>query len=178
MSSTPTSRLPTIPKAEPPKPKSRPSELNKLFTSLLFASFLAAGAYFVFAYSTTRSRFRAPALLTIGSFVLSFIFTTVFQVIKCPFDAATVSVASAGVSLFILFIISLLSFPWTGSFLLWIVSSAFPYVPDPKQPAQFTDQLIYYTDEEKHKFSRAYSYWMFWGGILPMYTILGFIRSC
>ena len=155
---------------------SRPSEVNKLFTSLVFAAFLSTAAYILFTYSTTRSAIRAPALLTLGSFVLSFIFTTVFQVIKCPFNAVTISVASGAVSATILFFITLLSIPLVGPFLRGIVGAAFPYVAKDELPTG--DEELYYTNEEKHTYSRAYAYWMFWGGILPMYTILGFIRSC
>jgi len=155
----------------------RPSEVNKLFTSLIFAALLAVAGYLVFTYSSVRSNVRAPALLTLGTFVLSFLFTTVFQAVRCPFNAVTVSIASGAVSLFILCIIALLSFPWTGPFLQSIVISAFPYIPDPTEPAEIIDPE-YYTRKDKYEYSYAYAYWMFWGGLLPMYTILGFIRAC
>jgi len=166
-----------IPPTETVKPKSsRPSEVNKLFTSLVFAGLLAVAGYVLFAYSTTRSTFRAPAILTLGTFVLSFLFTTVFQVIKCPFNPITVSVASGAVSACILFFITLLSIPLVGPFLRGIVTSAFPYTQTNQLPTG--DPTLFYTSEEKHNYSYAYAYWMFWGGILPIYTILGFIRSC
>jgi len=155
---------------------SRPSEVNKLFTSLVFAALLSTAAFLLFASSTARSAIRAPAFLTLGAFLLSFLFTTVFQVIKCPFNAVTVSIASAAVSGTILFFVTLLSIPLVGPFLQGIVSAASPYVETDQLPTG--DPAIYYTNEEKHNYSRAYAYWMFWGGILPMYTILGFIRSC
>jgi hypothetical protein len=179
-SSTPTT-TPTSTTSSPAQTtkyvSSRPSEINKLFTSLLFAGILGAAGFFVFAYSTTRTTFRAPAILGMVTFVLSFLFTTIFQIIKCPFNGVAVTVASGSISLFILFFISLLSFSWTGPFLLWIVTAAFPYVQSPNELPS-GDEVTHYTNMEKHDYAYGYAYWMFWGGLLPMYSILSFIRSC
>jgi hypothetical protein len=158
--------------------KSRPSETNKLITSLMFATLIAAAAYFLFRTSTVRGSFFIPGVLTISTFVLSFLFTSIFQLVrKCPFNAQTISVSSGATAGFILFVIGLLSFPLTGRFLTWIVESAFPYVPDPTKPHETEDPTMY-SDKDKHVYSYAYSYWMFWAGLLPMYTFLGLTGAC
>lgn len=158
--------------------KSRPSETNKLVTSLMFATLIAATAYFLFRTSTVRGSFFIPGVLTISTFVLSFLFTSIFQLVrKCPFNAQSISVASGATAGFILFVIGLLSFPWTGGFLTWIVESAFPYVPDLTKPPETEDPTMY-SDKDKHVYSYAYSYWMFWAGLLPMYTFLGLTGAC
>jgi hypothetical protein len=158
--------------------KSRPSETNKLVTSLMFATLIAIIAYFLFRTSTVRGSFFIPGVLTISTFVLSFLFTSIFQLVrKCPFNAQTISVASGATAGFILFVLGLLSFPWTGGFLTWIVESAFPYVPDLTKPPESEDPTLY-SDKDKHVYSYAYSYWMFWAGLLPMYTFLGLTGAC
>jgi hypothetical protein len=163
-----------------PSPKtvskiSRPSEVNKLFTSFIFAALLATCAYFLFVTSVTRSAYYIPGVLTLATFALSFLFTSVFQVVrKCPFNPVSISIASGSIAIFILFIIGLLSFSWTGGFLTWIVTSAFPYVQD----STVVEDPTQYSLKDKHDYSHAYAYWMFWGGVLPMYTFLGFIGSC
>lgn len=158
--------------------KTRPSETNKLVTSLMFATLIAIIAYFLFRTSTVRGSFFIPGVLTLSTFVLSFLFTTIFQLVrKCPFNPQTISVASGATAGFILFFLGLLSFPWTGGFLTWIVESAFPYVPDPTKPPETEDPTLY-SDKDKHVYSYAYSYWMFWAGLLPMYTFLGLTGAC
>ena len=171
---------PPSPISPTPTPKavskiSRPSEVNKLFTSFIFSALLATCAYFLFVISTTRNSYFIPGVLTGVTFVLSFLFTSVFQVVrKCPFNPVSISIVSGSIAVFILCIIGLLSFSWTGSFLIWIVTSAFPYVQDVKVEEDPTQ----YSLKDKHDYSHAYAYWMFWGGVLPMYTFLGFIGSC
>ena len=143
----------------------------------MFSALLATAGYLVFAMNTSKSTFFVPAVLSLTTFLLSFTFTSVFQLVrKCPFNPVSVSVASGATTAFILFVIGLLSFSWTGSFLLWIVESAFPYVADPTKVQ--TEVMGQYSDKDIHVFSHGYSYWMFWAGLLPMYTFLGFIGSC
>jgi hypothetical protein len=73
--------------------------------------------------------------------------------------------------------LALLSVPFLGPTLIWIVESAFPFSPDPTKPVQ-EENPAFYSDKDRHVFSHAYAYWMFWAGVLPMYTILGFIGAC
>lgn len=144
----------------------------------MFATLIAASAYFLFRMSTVRGTFFIPGVLTLVTFVLSFLFTTIFQLVrKCPFNPQTISVASGATSAFILFVLGLLSFSWTGGFLTWIVESAFPYIPDPTTPPEPEDPTLY-SHKDKHVYSYAYSYWMFWAGLLPMYTFLGLTGTC
>jgi hypothetical protein len=159
---------------------SRPTEVNKLVTSALFAAVVAALSYFLF-YWVSRSTFVVPGLLTLSTFVLSFVFTAVFQVLRCPFNPVTVSISSGGITAFVLLFITLLSIPFTGNTLTWVVESAFPYVPSTdiavKEVGAAIDPTVY-TDKDKHVFSHAYAYWMFWAALLPMYTTLGLVGSC
>lgn len=173
MSGTPTTATTAI------GPKlTRPSETNKFVTSLMFSLILATAAYAIFSTSNERSPFRAPVYLGLLSFALSFVFSSLFQVIRgCPYNPLGIAFSSGGIAGFVLFIIILLSVPFVGPTLIWIVDSAFPFIPDPAKPVE-EDNPAFYSDKDKHVFSHAYAYWMFWAGVLPMYTMLGFIGAC
>ena len=161
---------------------SRPSELNKFITSLIFAGLLAGFAFFIFHW-VNRSQFTVPGLLTLVTFVLSFIFTSVFQVIRCPYNPAGVSIASGVITAVVVLFITLLSVPFTGSRLIWVVDTAFPYIPKEGDTPLVAEadapvDLSVYTVKEKHMYSHAYAYWIFWAALLPMYTLTGLIGSC
>ena len=144
----------------------------------MFASLIATAAYFLFQQSLPRGSFLIPGVLTGLTFVLSFVFTSIVQVVrKCPFNPQTVSISSGITTAFVACILGLLSFSWTGGFLTWIVESAFPYHPDPSKPFTEEDPTMY-SDKDKYVYSHAYSYWMFWAGLLPMYTFLGLTGAC
>jgi hypothetical protein len=184
--SSPSSTSPR-PGATPPsnvgKRTTRPGELNKFIVSIIFASILAAFSFLIF-YWVNRSQFTVPALLTLATFVLSFIFTSIFQAIRCPYNPASVSIASGVITAFVLLFISLLSIPFTGSRLIWVVDTAFPYVPtEGDQPiVREADKEVFdptvYSKEDKHKYSHAYAYWIFWAALLPMHTLIGLLGSC
>lgn len=164
------------------KKTSRPSELNKFITSLIFASLLAMFAFFIF-YWVNRSSLTVPGLLTLVTFVLSFIFTSVFQAIRCPYNPASVSIASGVITAVVILFITLLSIPFTGSRLIWVVDTAFPYVPTEADSPLVTEadapfDPTVYSVKEKHMYSHAYAYWIFWAALLPMYTLTGLIGSC
>jgi hypothetical protein len=166
----------------PPSTKiSRPTEINKFVTSVLFAGIVATLSYFLF-YWVHRSTFIVPGLLTLSTFVISFVFTAVFQLLRCPFNPVAVSIASGGITGFVLLFITLLSIPFTGNTLSWVVESAFPYIPSPDVPVKEVGVEVFdptvYTDKDKHVFSHAYAYWMFWAALLPMYTTLGLVGAC
>jgi hypothetical protein len=173
MSGTPTTATSSI------GPKlSRPSETNKFVTSLMFSLILATAAYVIFSTSTDRLPFRVPAYLGTISFFLSFVFSSLFQVIRgCPYNPVGIVYSSGGITAFVLLTLGILSVPFVGTTLIWIVESAFPFIPDPTKPVQEENPALY-SDKDRHVFSHAYAYWMFWAGVLPMYTILGFIGAC
>jgi hypothetical protein len=160
------------------RPVSQPSQVNVLFSSLFFAILMAVASFFVFYSITLRTSYVVPSFITVLSFILSFIFTSIFQLVnQCPFNPTAIATSSGIVSTFVLFMIGLLSFSWTGQFLRGVVTSAFPYIPDPLDPRVEEDPAVY-SQEEKHEYSRAYAYWMFWGAILPMYSFLGLLGTC
>ena len=173
---------PTTATSNPVKRISRPSELNKFITSFIFAGLLATFAFSIF-YWVNRSKFIVPGLLTLVTFVLSFIFTSIFQVIQCPYNPAGVSIASGVITAFVLLFITLLSIPFTGSRLIWVVDTAFPYIPKEAELPIVTEKdtpfdPTVYSDKDKHMYSRAYAYWIFWAALLPMHTLTGLIGSC
>jgi multisubunit Na+/H+ antiporter MnhB subunit len=176
-------RAALTPRSSVGKRTTRPGELNKFIVSLIFAGILALFAFLIF-YWVNRSNFTVPGLLTLATFILSFIFTSIFQAIRCPYNPAAVSIASGVITAFVLLFISLLSIPFTGSRLIWVVDTAFPYVPSQGDQSivKEADKEVFdptsYSKEDKHKYSRAYAYWIFWAALLPMHTLIGLLGSC
>jgi hypothetical protein len=161
---------------------SRPGELNKFITSTIFAGLLAAFAFSIF-YWVNRSSLTVPGLLTLTTFVLSFTFTSIFQAIRCPYNPAGVAIASGVITSFVVLFITLLSIPFTGSRLIWVVDTAFPYIPKEGEGPLVTEadapfDPTVYSVKEKHMYSHAYAYWIFWAALLPMYTLTGLLGSC
>jgi len=163
-----------------PVSKKRPSEVNKYVTSIIFAVILAVAGFLFPHFLSTRAYISGAIVLL--SFVVSFFFNSIFQLLQaCPFNPVSAAVSSGVVASVILLTSVLLYIPFVGTFLVGIVDSAFPYIPDPEKTVDKTvgDPLNpMLSDMDKHKYSHAYAYWMFWSGLLPMYTFLGFIGSC
>ena len=167
-------------------PTKRPNETNKFVTSIIFAILLAIAAFILPYYLHTK--LSISGVLVAISFVLSFLFATIFQVANsCPFNPVTASITSGTIGVYIFVITALLTLPVTGDFLIWIVDSAFPYIPD--QPDQDIQQKVDTSNphppvvpildvKNRHIYSHAFAYWMFWGGLLPMYGFLGLLGSC
>jgi hypothetical protein len=163
-----------------PASKKRPSEVNKYVTSIIFAVILAVAGFLFPHFLSTRAYISGAIILL--SFVVSFFFNSIFQLLqKCPFNPVSAAVSSGVIASVILLTSVLLYIPFVGTFLVGIVDSAFPYIPDPEKMVDKTvgDPLNpMLSDMDKHMYSHAYAYWMFWSGLLPMYTFLGFIGSC
>ncbi len=147
----------------------RPSERNKLIlaisTAVIFSVIAFMCPYYTEYFSTRGS---IAALLCLSSFIISFITTSIFQVLQpCPFNPVSVSVASASTSAVVMFFSILLYFQSTGNFLMGIVRSAFPF-------EETGDTL----ENNSKLYSIGYSYWMFWAELLPLYFFLGLVGSC
>jgi len=164
--------------------RKRPSEINKYVTGIIYGAVLATVGFFLFSYFDTFNRLRSAGIITVVAFVLAFLFNSIFQVVqKCPYNPVAVSISSAMTTGVIFFTAILLYIPVIGEFLIGIVESAFPYTPVPislPDDQQAKDQVLAFEaiQKDKHRFAHAYAYWMFWGGLLPMYTLLGLIGSC
>jgi hypothetical protein len=127
---------------------------------------MAVLGYFVSFY--TANKLSITGYLVLASFIGGFIFTSVFQAVQqCPFNPVAISIASACISATVLLTAGILYFSFTGDFLMGIVTSAFPI--------EITDDVNL---NAMNTYSRGYSYWMFWAGLLPIYIFLGLAGSC
>jgi len=173
---TPPTYMPTMNR------KHRPSEINKYVTSIIFGALLSTAGFVLFAY-TPFSPLRTTGFLLLLSFVFAFLFNSIFQLTqKCPYNPVTVSVASLITTIVVLFTSLILYIPLIGPFLIGIVESAFPYTELPSPiPLDKSDPKVIEAEsitKNKHVYSYAYAYWMFWSGLLPMYTLLSLIGTC
>ena len=105
--------------------------------------------------------------MILGSFLAAFLFTGIFQILTCPFNPLSVAISSGCISIVVMLFSIVLYFGFSGDFLMSIVTAAFP-----------VDRVDDVNSMNMQTYSRGYSYWMFWAGLLPIYILLGVVGSC
>uniref|UniRef100_A0A6C0L9N3 Uncharacterized protein n=1 Tax=viral metagenome TaxID=1070528 RepID=A0A6C0L9N3_9ZZZZ len=143
----------------------RPSERSKLIVSVIYGGVLAVAGFLIPYY--TVDKLTIGGYMILGSFLAAFLFTGIFQILTCPFNPLSVAISSGCVSTVVMLFSIVLYFGFSGDFLMSIVTAAFP-----------VDRVDDVNSMNMQTYSRGYSYWMFWAGLLPIYILLGVVGSC